>query len=165
MTANTSNPATWATKAAIAELRNRYAVATDMAGQGDDGKAKALAIYRQIFTPDASIGADGIEAVTGPEAWADICYGALSKYVATQHLIGTQLVTIESLPDAAGNGGIAHMSSYLQAWHAWEDKVFTFFGTYEDTVVSERGLGWRISKMHLHRTSGDYRELVTAPPA
>ena len=164
MTANTSNPGTWATKAAIAELRMRYAIATDLAGQGKDGKAKALAIYRTIFTPDASIGADGIDAVTGPEAWADICHDVLSQYVATQHLIGTQVIDIESLPDATGNGGRAIMNSYLQAWHAWDDRVFAFFGTYEDSVVSERGLGWRIARMHLHRTSGDYRELVSAPP-
>jgi hypothetical protein len=75
---------------------------------------------------------------------------------ATQHLIGTQLVTIESLPDANDEGGAATMMSYLQAWHSDPDRVLDIFiGTYHDKLRYTPGVGWQIYDMYLEKVSGE----------
>jgi hypothetical protein len=149
----------------IMELRHAYGMATDLIGKNTPNEIEAgRAIYRRIFTKDASIGAATVESVTGPDAWVDIVKKALAPYNRTQHLIGTQYITGLTFPDHAGNGGSAHMSSYLQAWHSnAEDDLWLFMGTYEDDLVWTREHGWQIRTMILHQTSADFRRLGKRP--
>ena len=146
-------------KQAIYELKHLYARATDLIGLADDASiAEGRAIYHRIFAADASIGAAGIEPVTGPDAWVDVVLGALKDYEATQHLIGTQLVEVASLPDENGRAGEASMLSYVQAWHSTEGEVWLFMGAYHDQLTHTPGIGWQISKMMLEQMDTDRRE-------
>ena len=151
---------TWLAKQEIAELRRLYARATDLIGMAtNESIAEGRAVYHRVFTPDAKIGAQGIDHATGPDAWADIVANALNVFVSTQHLIGTQLVELASLPDANGHGGKASMKSYLQAWHATEDEVWLFIGTYKDQLTYRSAEGWQINEMLLEQISTDRRPL------
>lgn len=151
---------TWLAKQEIAELRRLYARATDLIGMvTNESIAEGRAVYRRVFTPDAKIGAQGIDHATGPDAWADIVANALNVFVSTQHLIGTQLVEVASLPDANGHGGKASMTSYVQAWHATEDEVWLFIGTYKDQLTYTSAEGWQINEMLLEQISTDRRPL------
>ena len=149
----------------IKALRHAYGVATDLIGRNTPADIEAgRAIYHRIFTADAVIGAAIVETVTGPDAWVDIVATALEPYNATQHLIGTQYITALALPDAEGRGGAAHMTSYLQAWHAKPSKdLWLFMGTYEEDVAYSPACGWQIRSMILHQVSADYRRLGEAP--
>ena len=151
-------------KQEIAELRRRYALATDLIGTGEPASvARGRSIYEAIFTADAQIGATGRAPVVGPEAWVRVVREALGVYAATQHLIGTQLVDVARMPQGDRDGE-ARMSSYLQAWHAQADgEVFIFIGTYQDRVRYRRGDGWRIEAMHLAQVSGERRPLGRLP--
>ena len=135
----------------IEYLRRLYAKATDYIGTHDEKKvAEGRAIYARIFTPDAKLRTapltDDPYVANSPEEWVDVVLEALEPYAATQHLIGTQLVTI--------NGDEAHMESYLSAWHGRPDgSAWIFMGTYEDHVKKTPD-GWRIYDMTLHETVG-----------
>ncbi len=152
----------WMAKQEIAELRRMYALATDLIGLNtEDSIAEGTAIYRHIFTADAKIGATGQPRVTGPDAWVKIANDALKIYQDTQHLIGTQLVDLTSLPDDKGQGGAATMLSYLQAWHAKADgELWLFIGTYYDKLTYTAGVGWQIYDMVLEQVSGDTRKIT-----
>lgn len=147
------------------ELRHAYAIATDLIGSNIAASVdRGRAIYERIFAPTATIAADGIEPVIGPDAWVDIVLRALAPYSATQHLIGTQYVTDLRLPDAEGAGGRAHMTSYLQAWHSKpSDDLWLYMGTYEDDLCFSAGRGWQIERMMLHQVAADYRKVGRAP--
>ncbi len=144
----------------IEYLRRQYAQATDMIGRNTPQSiARGRAIYHRIFAPEATItttenGEIGFSAV-GPDAWVDVAAKALAAFANTQHLIGSQVVQIESLPDADGGGGRATMDSYLQAWHDDPDSVLDIFiGTYHDTLRYTPGIGWQIYAMELEKVSG-----------
>jgi hypothetical protein len=80
---------------------------------------------------------------------------ALSEFEMTQHLIGSQVVTVQSLPDAGGQGGEASMISYLQVWHSSPGRVLDIFiGTYRDKVRYTPGVGWQSYDMFLEKVSG-----------
>jgi len=146
----------------IEYLRKHYARATDQIGTNtEEGIASGRAVYQRIFTPDVKISAsNGGETepfrAEGPEAWVQVAASALKSFDATQHLIGTQIVSIDSLPDDKGQGGHATMTSYLQAWHSDPDRVLDIYiGTYHDKVRYTPGVGWQIYDMHLEKVSGE----------
>lgn len=145
----------------IEYLRREYGRATDLIGTNVEANIEAgRAIYHRVFTPDvaiaASAGPDQVFRVQGADNWVDVVAGALEVFDATQHLIGTQLVTIEQLPDAEGKGGSATMTSYLQAWHSDPDRVLDIFiGTYHDKVRYTPGVGWQIYDTYLEKVSGE----------
>ncbi len=153
----------------IQYLQQLYAKATDVIGTNTEaGIAEGRAIYRRIFTEDATVRAgpaDGEQLVAqGPDSWMDVVLEALSQYSSTQHLIGTQLVTIEKLEtDTQGTvtAGEASMESYLQAWHENRsaNTLWLFLGTYASKVRHKPGLGWQIHEMTLTQTGGENREL------
>lgn len=153
--------ATSIAKQEIAELRCQYARATDLIGTAQtDAVAEGRRIYHRIFKSDAVIGATGRDNVTGPDAWVEVVLNALKVYEKTQHLIGTQLVDIETLPSRTGEVGKANMSSYLQAWHAKADgELWLFIGSYADEVQYSPEHGWQISHMMLEQVSGETRQL------
>ena len=148
-------------KQEIAELRCQYARATDLIGTTQpDAVAEGRRIYHCIFTPTAVIGATGRDDVTGPDAWIEVVLDALKVYEKTQHLIGTQLVEVQSLPNANAALGSASMSSYLQAWHAKADgELWLFIGSYADQLVHSPEHGWQIDRMMLEQVSGETRQL------
>jgi len=149
-------------KQQIIELRMRYAQATDLiAVGGADGLAEGRSIYREIYTSDATISADGIDPVTGPDAWTKIVDDALESFSATQHHIGSPVIHSLVLPDAQGKGGEAQLSSYLQAWHSTEDNsLYMYLGTYHDRCVYSLEHGWQIAKMHLAKTADEQRTIT-----
>lgn len=151
----------------IEYLRRLYARACDLICENTSASvAEGRAIYRRIFMPDAEIvvNIDGAEVLraNGPDEWTARVIDALCDvFDATQHLIGTQIVEILTLPkDGSASSGEAVMTSYLQAWHAAKDgMVDIFLGTYHDRIRSVSGVGWQISAMRLERTSGEIRPL------
>jgi hypothetical protein len=154
----------------IESLRRWYAVATDKLGLADDEAAcsEGLRIYHRIFAPQARIRVSGPGARplggTGPDAWAEVVSNALGEYEATQHLIGSQVVNFDAVDFGADPAviaaGSAHMSSYVQAWHTWQDgRLRLVLGTYLDTVVFQPAVGWQIDTMNLVYTSGEERAL------
>jgi hypothetical protein len=157
----------------ITSLRRLYALATDALGKTADASSAqyGLEVYHQIFTPDADIQVSGatLKALrgTGPDAWADVVRNALHPYLATQHLIGSQVVDFTQLEwdtlqvDPANfRSGRARMESYVQAWHAWPDKRLRLvLGTYHDEVIFHPEHGWRICAMNLEHISGEERTL------
>jgi len=149
----------------IRELRHAYAIATDLIGSNIAANVdRGAAIYQQIFAHDAQIGADGIEPVTGPDAWVQVVLRALKPYSATQHLIGTQYITGLRLPDAEAADGRAHMTSYLQAWHSKpSDELLLYMGTYEDDLGFSADRGWQIIRTMLHQVAADYRTVGRMP--
>lgn len=156
----------------IEYLRREYAIATDLYTLGDEASIKrARAIYERIFTPDALIRAVEGEQVNlsanGPLAWEEIVLEALAEYRVTQHLIGSQVATIDQLTFDE-NGGIlngkAHMVSYLHAWHVRagaerDESVWVFLGNYDDRLVYNQGIGWQIAEMTLATTAQENRAL------
>lgn len=152
----------------IEYLRRLYARATDGIGENSpEAIREGREVYHQIFTDDVTLRVKGggvpAEDTVGPDAWVKVVADALGKYAATQHLIGTQLVDIETLDlDDSGSivAGTALMSSYLQAWHATpEDRVWLFLGTYHDKVRYQAGIGWQIYDTTLERVSGEERPM------
>ena len=165
-------PLAAAARLEIEYLRRLYARACDLIGENTDASiAEGDGIFRRIFSPDVDIAVtiDGkqVLAARGAEQWTCTVKNALCKrFAATQHLIGTQIVDIEQLPDSAGELGSATMTSYLQAWHAGFDGTLDIFiGTYHDELRYAPGLGWRIHRMRLVRTSGEVRPLAGGPLA
>ncbi len=139
----------------IEYLRRGYARATDAIGRNTESDIEAgRGVYRRIFTPDAKIGASGIDGKrTGPDAWVEVVRDALGPMGPTQHFIGTQTVEIEALEvneDCEVVSGSAHMDSHVQAWHDRADgKVWIFVGNYVDRVVFTPNIGWQIADMQL----------------
>ena len=165
--ADTAGGAAAIARQEIEYLRRWYAKATDLFGVNtSESIAEGNKIYRRIFTADARIqtsgsGSQPLEAA-GPDGWAKVANTALKDYVATQHLIGTQLVDIEELnlgEDGTIVSGEASMTSYLQAWHAGTEDVFVFIGTYKDKVRYTPGIGWQIYDMNLVQVSGETRPI------
>ena len=146
----------------IEYLQRWYARATDLIGTNDAANIEeGRKIYHRIFTLDAHISASDPEAnreltAQGPDQWVDVVAGALAVFDSTQHLLGTQIVELESLPDAEGNGGQASVASYLQAWHHDPDRVIDIFlGTYYSKVRYNHGIGWQIYDMRLEKVAGE----------
>lgn len=145
----------------IEYLQRWYARATDLIGTNQADNIEAgRKIYHRIFTSDASIQASDPTGsyfkVTGPDEWVKVVDGALSVFDSTQHLLGTQIVTIDSLPDEEGQGGRGSMTSYLQAWHHDPDRVIDIYlGTYFSEVRYTPGVGWQIFDMRLEKVAGE----------
>ena len=155
----------------IEYLRRAYARATDQIGLADEASVEAgRAVYRTIFAKDATFAVTGPGTsplpADGPDGWVDVVLGALGPMGPTQHLIGTQLVDIESITfdsDCQVTDGRARMESYVQAWHdTTDEQVWLFIGTYLDEVVFTPGVGWQIKHMELRRVTGEMRPMAAA---
>ncbi len=158
----------------IERLRRQYAYATDLLGRHPDATAVAqgTAIYHQIFAPSATMTVAGRTtggkaaplAAQGPDGWAAVVLRSLDKYIATQHLLGTQLVTFRQLSLAAGStniqGGEAQLTSELQAWHTTKNQELRLvLGTYVDRVKFNGSAGWQITEMELLFNATEERPL------
>jgi hypothetical protein len=150
----------------IETLQRRYAIATDLLGHSAAGSIEeGTAIYHRIFTPDVDMSLariDGeIKRFSGIEAWAELVESVLGQYVATQHLIGTQVVDFESLDvDESGlaTAGNGLLKSYLQGWHTFPDgRIWLVVGIYHAKVRYAPGTGWQIWHMHLEHVTNEMR--------
>ncbi len=163
-----------AATADIERLRRQYAYATDLLGRHPDAQAVAegTAIYHQIFAPHATMTVAGRTtggkaaplAATGPDGWVAVVLKSLDKYSATQHLLGTQLVTFRSLACQPGTNSIqsgeADLTSELQAWHNTPTGEFRLvLGTYVDRVQFFPANGWQITEMNLLFNATEERAL------
>ena len=148
----------------IEYLRRLYGKATDLIGISNNKKLRkeGINIYKKIFSSDAKIsaGAEKILKAKGPNGWSKVVINALEKYNSTQHLIGTQVVEFSkfNIKNNRLISGEANMTSYLQAWHTWQDnRLRVVMGTYYDKVTFKQNIGWQIYEMHLEHTSTDHR--------
>lgn len=141
----------------IESLRRRYAQAVDSIDRsGTHGNEFAASEFRKIFFPDAAIrfvvgGQVALQAI-GPEEWTVVVTNAVSKYLGTQHLIGTQLVNFDSVESGPGGlivSGEAVMVSHAQASHWTTDSLRVVLGDYRDCVRFDAAAGWRIRAMDL----------------
>ena len=151
----------------IEYLRRRYGYATDLLTLEEPGaRERGRAIYREIFAPDAEVSATAngevLLSAKGADDWADTVIQAFqNNYTVTQHLIGTQIVDVHSLPgEKANSAGEATMSSYLQAVHENNgNSIVVCIGTYYDKVRYSADKGWQIYQSMLVRASGHVVEL------
>ena len=151
------------------EYRRRlYGKATDLLGVNTpDAIAEGTAIYHEIFTEDANIVAGSLTGV-GPDDWAEKVNNALAGFTATQHMLGTQLVTALDLggyiPGHGPTGATAELQSYLNALHESEPggNILIVRGTYFDKLRWVPGKGWQIYDMNLVFTSVETREHTPA---
>ena len=150
----------------IENLQRRYAIATDLLGQKTVGPvAEGTATYLSIFTTDVEMSLvrlDGeIKRFTGIEEWAELVEMALSQYVSTQHLIGTQVVDLDSLAvDKTGlvTAGSGLLRSHLQGWHTFVDgRIWLVVGIYYAKVRYTANAGWQIWHMHLEHVANETR--------
>jgi len=154
----------WIAKQEIAVLQRRYAQATDMiAADRVANEAKVVAIYQQIFTEDAEMGVLDRLTLDGPMKWLELVKAKFVPLDNAQHLIGSQVVEIDSLPDHKGLGGAATMRSYVQATHVNSDGTLErVLGTYHSSAIYVPDSGWRLSKMMLELLSTEDAK-VAAP--
>ncbi len=141
----------WLARQEIAQLQRLYAQATDLiAADSEANEAAVAATYRRIFTTDARIGVRGQMSVSGHLAWLEFVKTSLSALRSTQHLIGSQVVEINSLPNLQGVGGEAVMTSYLQATQVGADgDLSRVTGTYFATATHTPEAGWQLAEMIL----------------
>ena len=147
--------AEWVARQEIAVLQRRYAQATDMIAFDRAGnEAKVAAIYGDIFTDDAKMGVMDRVTLDSPAEWLEMVVARFEPMVGAQHLIGSQVVQIDSLPDERGQGGAATMRSYLQATHVNADGTLErVLGTYISDAIYMPNYGWRLSRMTLQLVS------------
>jgi hypothetical protein len=169
VSAESSTPASqvaaeWSAKQEIAVLQRRYAQATDMIAADSAGnEAKVVSIYQKIFTEDAEMGVLDQLTLEGPMLWLELVKTTFVPLSNAQHMIGSQVVELESLPDEKGHGGAATMRSYLQATHVNNDGTLErVLGTYISTAIYRPGTGWKLSKMTLEILSTEAAKM--APP-
>lgn len=98
--------------------------------------------YKACFADDVEVVGFGSQTYRGSDAWTDYVWNALSKYSASQHLIGPQFAIIE--------GDEAHTRSTVQALHFLADggTRVTLWGTYHTTMRRIDGR-WMISRHEL----------------
>jgi ketosteroid isomerase-like protein len=99
--------------------------------------------YRDCFSEDVTVLGMGPEPVYGLDNWMDFVRKALSKYGATQHMLGPQLAVIK--------GEKATTRTDVRALHCLKDepgKTFTLWATYRTELVKVDGQ-WKIQKHEL----------------
>jgi len=117
---------------AIVDLHLRYASALD---------GKDYALLRTCFTGDCDVHYPGDVHLSGADNVAAYCERALSRFRATQHLLGDSRVTFD--------GETARAAVLLQASHfEQEGGIYWLGGEYQDELVRQDG-AWRIAKRTL----------------
>lgn len=99
--------------------------------------------YRDCFSEDVIVLGMAPEPVYGLDNWMDFVRKALSKYGATQHMLGPQLASIK--------GDNATTRTDVRALHCLKDepgKTFTLWATYRSEMIKVDGQ-WKIQKHEL----------------
>lgn len=87
-------------------------------------------LYTSCFHPDVEVHGMGPQAIYGRDNWLEFVKKAMSRYSATQHLMGAQLATID--------GDTASTRTDLQATHFLKDgenNMFVLWATYRSDMV------------------------------
>ena len=119
---------------ACQDVMLRYAAGVD---------ERDLDLYESCFASDCEVVGFGDSAVHGASAWRDYVEGALSKYGATQHMLGPQLATID--------GDQADCRTDVQALHYLlepEGATLTLWATYKTQMQKLDG-EWKITRHEL----------------
>lgn len=129
-----------ADRQAIVEVIDRYATSLD---------AKDYARFRTCFSDDAIVHYS--EALTPDEA-AAYAEGVLSRFTATQHLLGNYEIALD--------GDRASARTYVQASHvSAEGLIWVMGGTYIDRFERRAG-EWKIVERALEGTWSEERTLT-----
>ena len=123
-----------ADRIALQDVMLRYAAGVD---------DRDMDLYEGCFAKDVEVVGFGAETVHGAKAWRAYVEEALSKYGATQHMLGPQLATIE--------GDVAHCRTDVQALHYMlepADATLTLWATYL-TDMQRQGDEWKIIRHEL----------------
>lgn len=114
----------------IIDVLGRYCWALD---------TKDFEQLREVFVPDATARLGGSDQA-GIDEIIERVSTALSRFEASQHLIGTYQITVD--------GDSATSRAHLQAQHIWppghEHRHLMVGGKYEDELV-RTAEGWRIT--------------------
>ncbi len=100
-------------------------------------------LYQSCFAQDCEIVGFGDSIVHGSEAWRAYVEDALSKYGATQHMLGPQLATVD--------GDLAECRTDVQALHYLKDQegaTLTLWATYRTRMHRMNG-EWKIVRHEL----------------
>lgn len=100
-------------------------------------------LYQSCFAKDCEIVGFGDSIVHGSEAWREYVEDALSKYGATQHMLGPQLATIDD--------DVAECRTDVQALHYLKDQegaTLTLWATYRTRMRRTNG-EWKIVRHEL----------------
>ena len=119
---------------ALQDVMLRYAAGVD---------DRDLDLYESCFAQDCEIVGFGDSTVSGATAWRAYVENALSKYGATQHMLGPQLATI--------NGDVADCRTDVQALHYLlepQGATLTLWATYKTQMRKIDG-EWKISRHEL----------------
>ena len=131
-----SEPIDPATRIELQDVMLRYACGVD---------ERDFDLYRGCFADDAVIVGFGKDAVTGGDAWTEYVVGALEPYVATQHMLGPQLASMDE------DGETARCRTDVQAWHRFrepEGRTLTLWATYRTDMRRVDG-AWKIVRHEL----------------
>ena len=99
--------------------------------------------YRACFSEDVTVIGMAPEPITGLDNWLAFVRQALSKYTATQHMLGPQLASI--------SGDKATTRTDVTALHVLDQdptKTFTLWATYRSEMIKVQGQ-WKIQKHEL----------------
>ncbi len=98
--------------------------------------------YFHCFTDDVEVVGFGDQTHFGRSNWVEYVWTALGNYDSTQHLLGSQLATVD--------GKRASARTDVQALHvlAGSEEKFTLWATYlSDMILTEHG--WKICRHEL----------------
>lgn len=119
---------------ALQDVMLRYAAGVD---------DRDLDLYQSCFAEDCEIVGFGDSTVNGAGPWRAYVEKALSKYGATQHMLGPQLATI--------NGDSADCRTDVQALHYLlepQGATLTLWATYRTRMKKIEG-EWKIARHEL----------------
>jgi len=129
---------------ALYRLKADYAFGTDAIGAGDFDRG--LALYREVFAPDAQIAAGFDEAsplleAVGPDAYAELVRSGFAGVLGSQHFLGT-------FGAEGGPRRTARITTYFQATvlTAADQTITTYLGAYHDEARRVRRSRWLITK-------------------
>jgi 3-phenylpropionate/cinnamic acid dioxygenase small subunit len=119
---------------AVQDVMLRYAAGVD---------DRDMDLYQSCFAEDCEIVGFADATVHGSDNWRAYVVSALSKYGATQHMLGPQLATID--------GDTAECRTDVQALHFLrepEGATLTLWATYKTRMARIEGV-WKIVRHEL----------------
>lgn len=125
------------------ELADRLAITDVLLTYAKGVDERELELYRSVFADDVEVVGFGEETVHGADAWREYVESALSRFGATQHMLGPPLIRVD--------GDVAHARTDVQALHYMKDApdtTMTLWATYE-TDLARRGGTWKITRHEL----------------
>ena len=127
----------------MSEAEDRFALQDVMLRYAAGVDERDLDMYENCFADDVEVVGFGEETVHGAKAWRDYVENALSRFGATQHMLGPQLATVD--------GDDAQCRTDVQAFHKMldpEGSTLTLWATYLTNMRKQNGV-WKIVRHEL----------------